>query len=135
MLVNLVADSKVPAVVLARLFKEPKDMPNPSTLKEVLTANPTPTLFVFRKDSQVFGAFASQAWNHYGKYGNERCFIFSIDKDVKFTPMLDKKNRLVYQWYQEDGMGWGSTDLTLRQDVARSHPRASGSASSFATTA
>ena len=55
----------------------------------------------------------------------ERIKISNPDFNEMMAAMLDKKNRLVYQWYQEDGMGWGSTDLTLRQDVARSHPRAS----------
>ena len=92
-------------------------MPNPTDLRTVVSGFNTPSVFLFKLEKRVFGGFADQSWDQTGKFGGDRCFIFSIDKDVKFTPMNEKKGKLLYQWYLEDGMGWGSTDLILQQDV------------------
>ncbi len=43
-----------------------------------------PTIMLIKANGQVFGGFASQPWREDGQsFGNARCFLFSLTKDVK----------------------------------------------------
>lgn len=91
-------------------------MPGPPIVKNQLSSCSKPTVFLMKKDDAIFGGYASQPWNRIGNFGNNKCFLFSITKDLRFVPFA-KKNKQVFQWYQNDGMGWGATDLILNDDV------------------
>jgi len=45
---------------------------------------PIPTVLLIKANGQIFGGYASQPWRTDGiEFGNSRCFLFSLSKDIK----------------------------------------------------
>jgi hypothetical protein len=103
---------KIPNPVLKMQIVK-KGYPSPANILDALAAVKSPTLFLFSREGHVFGAYTPLPWGSLGKFNDPRCFIFSVSGNCKLIPIADKP-RGVSIWAQEDGLGWGSTDLTLK---------------------
>ena len=74
----------------------------------------TPTLFILMLNGKTCGGYASQAWQPNAKFGDDRCFLFSFEKDMRLVP--NPNNRGMNLWMQLDGLGWGRTDLVMKDN-------------------
>lgn len=92
------------------------DLPNPTYVLNSLSEHPHSILFLIKFKGQRFGAFSATGWVNKGESGNERNFLFNLNKDHKIT-VDKKKKRKIYQWGDDHELGWGATDLIFHEDV------------------
>jgi len=107
---------ELPTVELSGAFTY-SEMPTPSNLTEILTAKDR-LVFIFKVGEEIFGAYSDTKWKLGGNTGNDNNFLFTFTKNHRmFTNRLNK-GKSILQWLRVDGLGFGRTDLVLREDCS-----------------
>lgn len=94
-----------------------EDPPTPYILDELLDELRNPSVFIFEFNGQIFGGYANTEWrleSKEGKYSKEN-FLFQMNKDHRIRINKHQPDP-IFQWKQNDGLGWGATDLILDAD-------------------
>lgn len=113
---NLVKDgSLIPKMALKSRYLKGQ-MPPVGSMVDLFTSIEGPLLLVGSVKGKVFGAFCDMAWQAEGTFGGFGCFIFSIENNLRLSPIASlppsrQKRTLVFS--QSDSFGWGATDLVV----------------------
>ena len=77
------------------------------------------SIFLFKKNDQIFGGYSENSWLSRGAFGSNRNFLFNLTKDIILFPTkTHSSGKVVYQYREEDTLGWGTTDLIVSHDVS-----------------
>lgn len=93
-----------------------KNLPIASNLGEILTKYSN-LLFIFKANSYVFGAYSDTVWKRNSKSGNQNNFIFNLTKDHKMYFNKRREEGIVYQFMDQNAIGFGRSDLLLTNTV------------------
>lgn len=112
---NIIQDpQKLPTLTLVKQYQQVSLKPTPSDLASILESVKAPTLFILMKTGKICGGYASQPWQPNSKFGDDRCFLFSLEQDLRLVP--NPANKGMNLWMQLDGLGWGRTDLIMKDN-------------------
>lgn len=95
------------------------DMPSSiDVIKSIITYE-QPIVFILKFRGEAFGGFSATNWRSKNDMGNKMNFLFNLGKDLRITADKSKNKNKLYQWRNDNEMGWGSTDLIFHDNVSK----------------
>lgn len=115
---NLIKDGSLIPKMILRAHYIKSHMPTIGSLIDLFVSINGPILLMASYEGKVFGAFCDTPWQAEGTFGGMSCFIFSIDNNLRISPVVTVspgRNKRTLVFSQDDSFGWGATDLVMDQ--------------------